>query len=107
MCKLDSWHCPLLADKSGDSSQARHMNIVPDTKILEANAPMFMHRGGLSHDKACASNCARAEVHEMPIGCVTVFAGILAHGGNHDSIAEGHRTDGEGGKEHEHPFCTV
>ncbi len=49
--------------------------------------------GGFGEDRAGATDGAGAEMDQMPVIGEAVFAGVLAHGGDGDSIAEGNIAD--------------
>jgi hypothetical protein len=52
--------------------------------------------GGFHYDERGASDGAAAQVDQMPVRGEAIFAGILAHGGDGDAVAEFDGAYGEG-----------
>ena len=48
---------------------------------------------GFREDESGLSHSSGAEMHQMPVVCESIFARVLAHGGNDDSVAEFHVTN--------------
>jgi len=62
--------------------------VLPDTEILRADAAFRGHGAGFGKDQGGAAYGAAAEMDEVPIAGEAIGAGVLAHGGDYDAVAE-------------------
>ena len=62
--------------------------VFPDAEILGADAAFGGDGAGFCEDEGGAADGAAAEVDEMPVVREAIVAGILAHGGDDDAVAE-------------------
>jgi hypothetical protein len=93
MRELHAWDGPLFSNEARDSSQGLDLLLLPDSQVLRADTSFGQNGRGFGEYDRGAPNCAAAQMHEMPIVCETVRAGILAHGRDDDSIAKGNLAD--------------
>ena len=64
------------------------MIVLPDTEILRADAAFGGYGAGFGEDEGGATDGAAAEMDEVPVAGEAVGAGVLAHGGDDDAVAE-------------------
>ncbi len=76
--------------------EALDVLVLPDAEIGWTDAAFGQDGGGFGEDGAGATDGAGTEMDQMPIIGKAVFTGILAHGGDGNSITEGNITDLEG-----------
>src|SRR5436190_1184558 len=67
MSELNARHSALRGDEAGHPSMTRGVRITPDAEVRWGNAPFGNYGGRLGAHQSRATNCARAQVHEMPI----------------------------------------
>jgi hypothetical protein len=74
-------------------SEVVDVRILPDAEVGGTDAAFGQRGIGFGEDRAGSAQGAGAEMDEMPVIGKAVLAGILAHGGDSDSIAEGNIAD--------------
>jgi hypothetical protein len=69
------------------------VRILPDAEVSGTDAAFRQDGDSFGEDGTCSADGARAEMDEMPVIGEAVFTGVLAHGGDGDSIAESNIAD--------------
>ena len=80
MRQLHSGDAALLMNEADNSLQWFDMIVAPDAEILRTDAGLGQNGGRFGKNQASSTNCAAAQVHEMPVVRKSVVARILAHG---------------------------
>ncbi len=93
MGELGSGNGSVVANKADDARQILDVLVFPDAEVGGADASFGEHGVGFGEHRAGSSDGAGAEMDEMPVVGESVFAGVLAHGGDGDSITEGNIAD--------------
>ena len=96
MGQLKSGCSSAFFDKCRYARQRRNMFVFPDSLIGWSDAPASFDGTGLRHHQSRAAYCPAPQMHQVPIPCESVDAGILAHRRNGDAIPESDFTDGQG-----------
>jgi len=78
----------LAQEKFCDAGEEGDVLVFPDAEILRADATLGGDSAGFGEDEGGAANGTAAEMDEVPIAREAVGAGILAHGGDDDAVAE-------------------
>lgn len=88
----------------GDGFEGGNVVVGPDAEVLGGDSALGEDGGSFGHDEAASSGGAAGEVVDVPRGGEAVFgfAGVSAHRGEGDAVAEGEGTQGEGGEELAH-----
>ncbi len=86
--ELGSGHGSVLADEMDDAGEVLDVLVFPDTEVAGTDAAFGDDGSGFGEDRACAADGTSAEMDQMPVIGEAVFAGVLAHGGDRDSIAK-------------------
>ena len=71
-----------------DLFELRDMLILPDAQVIDRNAAIRCDGGGLGHYQPCATLCATAQVHQVPVIGEPVFRRVLAHRRNANAIGK-------------------
>src|SRR5258706_9310908 len=75
-------------NKSCDSGQRLNVLVHPNAQVVRTNSALGKNCSGFGKHKSSAAYCAAAEMHEMPVICVPVGAGILAHRRNKYAVCK-------------------
>ena len=86
--QLDAGNGALAQEKMRDAGEEADVIVFPDAEILGADAAFRGDGAGFCEDEGGASDGAAAEVDEVPVVREAIDAGILAHGGDNDAVAE-------------------
>lgn len=91
-------------DSFGDGFEGGNVVVGPDAEVLGGDSALGEDGGSFGHDEAASSGGAAGEVVDMPRcgEAIFGFAGVSAHRGEGDAVAEGEGTQGEGGEELAH-----
>ncbi len=79
MCDLHAGHCSLTLEEMRDSRKELDVRVTPDSQILRADAPFRRYCGGFGKYETCTAHGAAPQVHEVPVICESILAGIFAH----------------------------
>lgn len=96
MRQLDTGNASLPLDKGEHSPQRFDVAVAPDAQILGTDPAIRCNCGGLGEDGRGSSYSPTPEVHQMPVSRDPVYAGILAHGGDEDSMRQFQAAEAEG-----------
>jgi len=88
MRNLNPGNRSLRFHKPRHARQRRNVFVLPNPQIRRADPSIGGHCRRFGKNQCGASHRARAQMHQMPIRGQPVFAGILAHGRNHDAVAK-------------------
>jgi hypothetical protein len=64
------------------------MFVFPDSKVGGRDAAARFYRRRLGHDHRGTADSATTQVHEVPIVCEAILAGVLTHWRHGNAIAE-------------------
>jgi hypothetical protein len=67
MGQLNRGDSPLLADKCSDLLQSLDVLVVVDPGILWTDTAFWRNGSRFHHDQPCATDSARAKMHEVPV----------------------------------------
>jgi hypothetical protein len=87
--ELGSGDGAVTAKEVGDAPKVLDLIVLPDSEVGGTDATFGNYGVGFGEDRTGASDGAGAEMDKMPGVGETVFAGVLAHGGDSDAISEG------------------
>jgi hypothetical protein len=62
--------------------------VVPQPDIRPGDAALRKNRGGFDRQQRRSRERKMAEVDQMPVGHASVLSGVLAHGRDHDPVAQ-------------------
>jgi hypothetical protein len=89
MGKLDPGARAVIGYKPGNSAELGYVLVLPYAQISAGDPAFGQDRRGLGHDQTGSSHGTRSEMYEMPVGCETILARVLAHGRHEYPVAEG------------------
>src|SRR5262249_26662700 len=93
--QLDPGGGALLLYEPGDSRQKLAMLILPDTQVPGRNPSAWLDGGRLGEYESRASDGPASEMDEVPVVGEAIFARILAHGRDCDTITQQDLADRE------------
>jgi hypothetical protein len=85
---LNSSQGALLANKTGDSRKKLDVLVLPDSKVVRADAALGRDCGCLGQYERRSANRSAPKVNQMPIVREPVDARVLAHWRHDDTVAE-------------------
>src|SRR3981081_3448258 len=91
-------------NKSCDSGQRLDVIVHPCAQVVRTNSALGKNCNGFGKHKSSAAYCAAAEMHEMPVICVPVSAGVLAHRRNKYAVRKRNIPNRERIKQVSHRF---
>ena len=96
--QLDPGHRALALDERHDRGPGLHLVLGPQPGVLWADPALGNHRGGLGHHERCPAAGQAAEVDQVPGRRypALVLHGVLAHGRDHDPVAQVGRAQVQG-----------
>jgi hypothetical protein len=86
--ELDARHAALGMYEFRDARERFNMRFAPNPQILRANTGFGQNGGSFCYYERRAPNRAAAKVNEVPVCSEAIFAGILAHRRNSDTVGE-------------------
>jgi hypothetical protein len=75
-------------DKPDDSSQRVNVIVHPDAQVLGTDPALGKNCGCFGKHQASPAYCPAAQMHKMPVVCVLVSAGVLAHWRNKYAVGK-------------------
>jgi hypothetical protein len=93
--KLSSGYRTVLSEETNHTRKVLDVRVLPDAEVGGTDAAFGDDGGGFGEDRASPANSASAEVDKMPVVGKAVLAGILAHRGDGNAVAEGNIADFE------------
>jgi hypothetical protein len=66
------------------------MRVCPDAEIVWTDAAICGDSRSFCNHGSGAPNCAAPKVNKVPVRGETIYAGILAHWGNHNAVRQFH-----------------
>jgi len=93
--ELGSGYGPVLAEEAHYTSEVLDVCVFPDAEVGGTDATLGDYGVGFGEDSARPANSASAEMDEMPVVGKAVFAGIFAHRGDGNAVAERNIADFE------------
>jgi len=86
--ELGSGHGAVLAEEADGTGEVLDVSVFPDAEVGRTDAAVGEDGGGFGEDSARAANGASPEVNQMPVVGKAVFAGVLAHGRDGNTVTE-------------------
>ena len=99
VCKLNPRDGPVRPQESNNAREFFDVLVFPQTQIRRGNSSARFDSSGFRENDTRAAHSARCQVNRMPVIRETVFARILAHGRNPDSVPENDVADAQGSKQ--------
>ncbi len=71
-----------------DSRKELDVRVAPDSQVFRTDAALGRYRGGLGKYQAGPAHGAAPQVHEVPVVCESIYAGVFAHRRDRDTVRE-------------------
>ena len=87
--ELDAGDAAVGFEEVGDAGEEGDVVVGVDAEVPGGDAAFGADGGGFGDDGARSTDCAAAEVDEVPVVGVAVDRAVLAHGGDDDAVGKG------------------
>ena len=84
------------ANEVGEAFEVRDEVVIPEPEIADGAAAAAFDLGRLDHHHAGAAGREASGVDQVPIGRITLDAGVLVHGSDDDAVLQGDVADRQG-----------
>jgi hypothetical protein len=105
--QLDAGSGTLAVQEIDNAGEWRDVVVLPQAEVGVANATFGGHGGCLEDDQTEAAKRKSAQMHQVPIVGEAILGGILAHGRDNGTIAQGEATERGGRKQLGHEKLSV